>query len=81
MNQIQATRKTMFPTENAASKRTMVFGAAIRSAWQSLAAALKGRHGGEVERYLAGSADRFELERREQAWTRSQGGGGSLLGW
>jgi hypothetical protein len=80
MNHMPATRKTMFLTENAASKRAMAVGVAIRSAWQSLAAGLKGRQGGELERYLAGSADRFEVERRERAWTRWRDSDGSLLG-
>lgn len=70
----------MFVTENAASKRTMALGAAMRSAWQSFAAGLKGRQRGELDRYLAGSADRFEVERRERAWTRRQPSDGSLLG-
>jgi hypothetical protein len=68
----------MFVTENASSNRAMALGAAIGSAWQSFAG-LKGRQGGELERYLAGSADRFEVERRERAWTRWQGSDGSLL--
>jgi hypothetical protein len=34
--------------------------------------------GGEPERYLSGSADRFELERREREWIRCSEG--SLLG-
>ena len=70
----------MFVKENAASKRAMRLSAAIRSAWQSLLAGLKGRQGGELEHYLAGSADRFEVERRERAWTRWHGSDGSLLG-
>lgn len=34
----------------------------------------------EHERYLAGSVDRFELERRQRAWTREVSEG-SLIGW
>src|SRR5262249_2400934 len=42
-------------------------------------ASARGSHS-EHERYLAGSVDRFELERRERAWTR-EGSEGSLIGW
>jgi hypothetical protein len=55
-------------------------GAIIRLAWQRLAAVCKRRQRGEYERLLAGSADRFELERRERAWNRWQSSDGSLLG-
>jgi hypothetical protein len=55
-------------------------GANIRLAWQRLAAVCKRRQRGEYERLLAGSADRFELERRERAWNRWQSSDGSLLG-
>jgi hypothetical protein len=40
--------------------------------------ARRGRN--EHERYLAASVDRFELERRERAWTREDSEG-SLIGW
>jgi hypothetical protein len=70
----------MFPTEIVA-KRIVALGADIRSAWRSLAAAMRmRRQRGERERYFAGSADRFELERRERAWTRAHYSDGSLLG-
>ena len=55
-------------------------GADIGLAWQRLAAVLRRRQRGEYERILAGSADRFELERRERAWNRVQSSDGSLLG-
>ncbi len=55
-------------------------GADIRLAWQHLAAVRRRRQRGEYERLLAGSADRFELERRERTWTRWQSSDGSLLG-
>ena len=35
----------------------------------------------EPEHVLACSHDRFDLERREQAWNRRQRTDGSLLGW
>ena len=55
-------------------------GAAIRRASQRLAAARARRKRGEYEPLLAGSADRFELERRERARMRWQSSDGSLLG-
>jgi hypothetical protein len=55
-------------------------GADIRSAWRRLAAVRRRRPRGEHERVRAGSADRFELERRERAWNRWQSSDGSLLG-
>ena len=64
----------------AASKRIMALGAEIRSAWQRLAAWQRRWRRGEHERYFAGAADRFELERRERAWTRRHSSDGSLLG-
>jgi hypothetical protein len=70
----------MFLTEVAASKLIMAFGAHIRLAWQWLAAAYGRRRAGEHERYFSGSSDRFELERRERAWTRGHSSDGSLLG-
>jgi hypothetical protein len=70
----------MFLTAVAGSKLTLALGAHIRSAWQWLAAAHSLRRRGEHERYFAGSADRFELERRERAWTRGHYSDGSLLG-
>jgi hypothetical protein len=54
--------------------------AKIRLVWHRLTAVRKLRQRGEYERLLASSADRFELERRERAWTRWQSGDGSLLG-
>jgi hypothetical protein len=64
----------------AASKRIITLGAHIRSAWQALQATYRSRLRGELERYFAGSADRFELERRERAWARGHSSDGSLLG-
>jgi hypothetical protein len=55
-------------------------GTHIRLAWRRLAAVRRRRQRGEHERLLAGSADRFELERRERAWNRWQSSDGSLLG-
>jgi hypothetical protein len=55
-------------------------GTDIRLAWRRLAAVRRRRQSGECERLLAGSADRFELERRERAWNRWQSSDGSLLG-
>ena len=69
----------MFLTEVAASKRIIALGAHIRSAWQWLAARYGRRRRGNLERYFAGSADRFELERLERAWTRGDTSDGSLL--
>jgi hypothetical protein len=62
----------------AASIRAL--GADIRCVWRRLTAERRCRPSGEYERLLAGSADRFELERRERAWTRWQSSDGSLLG-
>jgi len=70
----------MFLTEVAASKRIMAWRAHIHSAWQRLVAGYRSRQHGEHERYFAGAADRFELERRERAWTRGHYSDGSLLG-
>ena len=55
-------------------------GADIRLAWRRLVAVRRRRQSVEYERLLAGSADRFELERRERAWNRWQSSDGSLLG-
>ena len=55
-------------------------GTNIRLAWRRLAAVRRRRKSGEYERLLAGSADRFELERRERARNRWQSSDGSLLG-
>ena len=55
-------------------------GAEMRLAWRRLTAVRRRRQSGEYERLLAGSADRFELERRERAWNRWQSSDGSLLG-
>jgi hypothetical protein len=55
-------------------------GANIRLAWQRLPAVRTRRQRGEYERLLAGSGDRFELERRERAWNRWQSSDASLLG-
>jgi hypothetical protein len=53
----------------------------MRWTWQRLATGQRmRRQRGEFERYFAGSADRFELERRERAWTRRHYSEGSLLG-
>jgi hypothetical protein len=52
----------------------------ISFAWRRLAAVRRCRQSGEYERLLAGSTDRFELERRERAWNRWQSSDGSLLG-
>ena len=70
----------MFLTEIAASKRIIALGAPIRSAWQWLAVRYGRRERSNLERYFAGSADRFELERLERAWTRGHSSDGSLLG-
>jgi hypothetical protein len=70
----------MFLTEVAASKRIIALGAHIRSAWQWLAVRCGRRGRSNLERYFAGSADRFELERLERAWTRGHSSDGSLLG-
>jgi len=70
----------MFLSAVAGSKLIMALGARIRSAWQWLAAADSRRRRGEHERYFADSADRFELERRERAWSRGHYSDGSLLG-
>jgi hypothetical protein len=48
-------------------------------AWRALAATLRRRRRSDVEEFLAHSADRFELERRERAWIGDRDGG-SLLG-
>jgi hypothetical protein len=50
--------------------------ARIRAAW-----AATRRRRTERERYLAGSVDQVDLERRERAWSRKNYGDGSLLGW
>ena len=62
----------------AASIRAL--GANIRLAWLRLAAVRRRSQRRDHERLLAGSTDRFELERRERAWTRWQSSDGSLLG-
>ena len=62
----------------AASIKTL--GTDTRLAWRRLAAVRRHRQSGEYERLLAGSADRFELERRERVWNRWQSSDGSLLG-
>ena len=60
--------------------RVKVVAAAARTARQWLTAALRRWDRSERERLLAGSSDRFEVERREQAWNRWQSQDGSLLG-
>ena len=70
----------MFLTEIAASKPIMAWRAHMRTAWQRLVVNYGCRRHGEHERYFAGSTDRFELERRERAWTRGHYSDGSLLG-
>ncbi len=55
-------------------------GADIRRLGQRWAAWQERRRRGEHERYFDGSADRFELERRERACTRWDTREGSLLG-
>ena len=62
------------------AKRIMALAADIRSSCQRLAAAHQRRRRSELESYFAGAADRFELERRERAWTRWHSSDGSLLG-
>jgi hypothetical protein len=57
-----------------------VVATASRAARQGLIAALRRRRRSEHERFLAGSADHFEVERRERAWDRWQSRDGSLLG-
>jgi hypothetical protein len=54
--------------------------AACRVLQQRLLAALGQASGSEREQILAGSVDRFEVERRERAWNRWQSQDGSLLG-
>jgi hypothetical protein len=63
-----------------AAQPIMTLAADIRSAWRRLAARQMRRRRDELERHFAGSADRFELERRERAWTRWHSSDGSLLG-
>ena len=70
----------MVLTEVAASKLITALRTHIRSAWQRLATAYRRRQRRAHERYFAGSTDRFELERRERAWTRGHSSDGSLLG-
>ena len=70
----------MFLTEVARSKPITAWRAHTRSAWERLVAGYRCRRRGEHERYLAGSADRFELERRERGWARGHYSDGSLLG-
>ena len=79
INRIEQTRKTMF-MRKVAAKPIVALRAHIRSAWQWFAAGHRRRQHGEHERYLFGSADRFELERRDRAWTRGHYSDGSLLG-
>jgi len=47
---------------------------------QRLLAALGHASGSKREHILAGSVDRFEVERRERAWNRWQSQDSSLLG-
>jgi hypothetical protein len=54
--------------------------ARIRAVWARAWAATRRRRT-ERERYLAGSVDQVDLERRERAWSRKNYGDGSLLGW
>jgi hypothetical protein len=68
----------MFPTEIAgacvaACRRMKAWGASILGVSNR-------RRRGEHERYFGSSADRFELERRERAYTRWDSHEGSLLG-
>lgn len=64
----------------AACKRIKSIGADIGKVWQRLMAVHRRRRRGDHERYFGGSADRFELERRERAFTRWDSIEGSLLG-
>ena len=54
--------------------------AAARALQQRLKVALGHPSGSQFERILAGSVDRFEVERRERAWNRWHSQDGSLLG-
>jgi len=55
-------------------------GAGMCLVWQRLAAVPRRGQRREYEPLLADSVDRFELERREQAWMRWQSSDASLLG-
>jgi hypothetical protein len=63
----------------AAWARAKALATAARATRQRLMAALAGRS--EHERFLAGSVDHFDVERREREWDRWQSRNGSLLGW
>jgi hypothetical protein len=66
-------------TYGATSKWIRALGIVVRSIWKPLATVHRRQQRGDHERYLAGSNDCFELERRERAWMRRRDG--SLLGW
>jgi hypothetical protein len=54
--------------------------AAARTLQQRLKLALGYLSSSQYERILAGSVDRFEVERRERTWNRWHSQDGSLLG-
>lgn len=62
------------------AQRVKAVTAAARALQQRLKAALGNPSGSQFERILAGSVDRFEVERRERAWNRWHSQDGSLLG-
>ena len=62
------------------AQRVKAVTAAARALQQRLKVALGHPSGSPFERILAGSVDRFEVERRERAWNRWHSQDGSLLG-
>lgn len=62
------------------AQRIKAVTAATRALQQRLKVALGHLNGSQHERILAGSVDRFEVERRERAWNRWHSEDGSLLG-
>ena len=64
----------------ALAQRVKAVTAAARALQQRLKVALGHLSRSRYERILAGSVDRFEVERRERAWNRWHSQDGSLLG-
>jgi hypothetical protein len=62
------------------ARRVKAVAAAYRALQQRLKAALGQLSSSQYERILAGSVDRFEVERHERALNRSHSHDGSLLG-
>jgi hypothetical protein len=62
------------------TQRVKALTAAARALQQRLKVALGHLSRGQHERILAGSVDRFEVERRERAWNRWYSEDDSLLG-